>query len=361
MGKRKVLILELGGIGDVVMSLPAIEAVLNSHGNGNVDILTVPRTKAIIESLKTKGFENFSVISTDALDKGNITNWLQLIKKLRSERYDTVIDLSAVETFKAALKRWLFLKSTGAEKTFGRNTDGRGWGFTKKTEESLTSNEHEVERKIKVVELLGLKADRTAFDLVINNNERKEVDNMLSEWLNDKRLIAGINPGAYRPSRMWPAERFKDIMGWLIENLSASIVVIGGDREGSIVEDIVRSLPEDRIKTVIGIPIMKLAAVIEKTNIFITNDTGPMHIAAALNIPTIALFGQTNLHRYHPYMDNSRYIAIKKDHALCPCFSFKHPMEECRRYDCAAKNCMDAITVDEVKEAVIQLEDRCLR
>jgi ADP-heptose:LPS heptosyltransferase len=79
-----------------------------------------------------------------------------------------------------------------------------------------------------------------------------------------------------------------------------------------------------------------------------------MHITAA-DVPIIAIFGQTNLKRYHPYMDDSRFVAIKKDHSVCPYFSFEHPRQECRRYDCNGNNCMDAITVNEVKEAVKKL------
>jgi ADP-heptose:LPS heptosyltransferase len=142
---------------------------------------------------------------------------------------------------------------------------------------------------------------------------------------------------------------------WLIEEMSAHVVITGGDKEKAVVESIAESLPGDRVKTVTGVSIMKFGAVIERMNIFMTNDTGPMHVAAAVGVPTVALFGQTNLYRYHPYMDDSMYITIKKECSICPCSSFEHPMEECRKHDCDDKQCMDSITMDEVIEAAEKL------
>lgn len=355
MAEQKILILEFGGIGDTAMSIPAVRAVLNSYRDTHITVLTVPRTRAIIESLKAECPGNLDVISTDAMDTNGVKGWSSLIKKMRREGYDIAIDLSAIETFKAAVKRWLFFKSLGVTITFGRNTNGRGWGFSKKADDVLTSCEHEVLRKIKVVELLGLKAEKTAPCLTVPDSDKEYADDMLSEWTVGGGLIVGINPGAFRPSRMWPAERFKDIARWLIQEMSAHIVITGGDKEKAVIQGIAESLPGNRVKKVTGVSIMKLGAVIEKMNIFMTNDTGPMHIAAAVGVPIVALFGQTNLCRYHPYMDDSMYITIKKDYGLCPFYSFEHPMQECRRHDCEDRKCMDAITLDEVKKAAEKL------
>lgn len=352
MAERKILILELGGIGDTAMAIPAIRAVLNHYRNGKITVLTVPRTGAIIESLQADGYSNLDVISTDVLDNGGWPGWSALIRKIRHEKYDIAIDLSAVETLRAAVKRWLFFKSLGIAESYGRNTNGRGWTFSKKTDDDLTSREHEVLRKIHVVELLGLKADRTAPLLTVPERDKEYAGSILAGWTVGAGLLAGINPGAFRPSRMWPSERFKDIARWLIEKMDAHVVITGGAKEKTVVEDIAASLPPDRVRTVTDLSIMQFAAVISSMDLFMTNDTGPMHIAAAVGVPVVALFGQTNLYRYHPYMDDSLYTALKKDYSICPCLTFDHPMKECRRHDCNEKICMDSITVEEVKIAV---------
>jgi heptosyltransferase-2 len=353
MADQKILILELGGIGDTAMSIPAVRAVLNTHRNAHITVLTVPRTRAIIESLKAEGTGNLDVMSTDVMEKGEANGWGSLIKKMRSERYDIAIDLSAVETFKAAVKRWLFFKALAVTKTFGRNTNGRGWGFSKKSDDVLTSDEHEVLRKINVVELLGIKAESSAPCLTVSERDKEYADGILAEWTGG--LIVGINPSAFRPSRTWSAGRFKEVARWLIEDMSAHVVITGGDKEKAVVESIAESLPDDQVKTVTGVSIMKFGAVIERMNIFITNDTGPMHIAAAVGVPIVALFGQTNLYRYHPYINDSQYSTIKKECSICPCTSFEDPMQECRKHDCEQKACMDSITLEEVKEAVEKL------
>ena len=354
MAEQKILILELGGIGDTAMSIPAVKAVLTGYRNAQITVLTVPRTVSIIESLWAEGFRNLNVVSTDAMEKSRVNGWSSLIKKMRREGYDIAIDLSAVETLKAAVKRWLFFKALGVTKTIGRNTNGRGWAFSQKADDVLTSDEHEVLRKIKVVELLGLKAGRSAPCLTVPDRDKEYADAILAEWTG-RGPIVGINPGAFRPSRMWPAERFKDIASWMIQEMSAYVVITGGTREKAVVESIASSLQDDRVKTVTGVSIMQFGAIIRRLNIFITNDTGPMHIAAAVGSPIVALFGQTNLDRYHPYMDDSMYVTIKKDISLCPSCSFGHPMQECRRHDCEDRQCMNSITLDEVKEAAEKL------
>ncbi len=285
------------------------------------------------------------------MDKNRSDSWNSLIKKMRSGKYDIAIDLSAVETYKAALKRWMFFRLLGVPQTFGRNTNGRGWGFSKRAEDILTSEEHEVIRKLKVTELLGLTGDVDAAVLTVPEAETEYAEEMFADWLNSKELIIGINPGAFRPSRMLPEERFKQLAEWFIDNLSANIVLTGGDKEKAVVDRIAASLPGDRVKTVTGISIMKLAAVMKRMNLLITNDTGPMHIAAAVGAPIVAIFGQTNLCRYHPYLDDLDYIAIKKEVTLCPYYSFDHPMQECRRHYCEDNRCMNTITLDEVREA----------
>jgi heptosyltransferase-2 len=355
MAEQKILILELGGIGDTAMAIPAIRAVLNHYRNGKITVLTVPRTRAIIESLKSEGHANLDVISTNALDNGGVSGWSSLMREIRHEKYDIAIDLSAVETFRAAVKRWLFFKSLGIADSCGRNTNGRGWAFLKKADDDLTSREHEVLRKIHVVELLGLKADRTAPLLTVPDRDKEYAGSIISGLTAGAGLLAGINPGAFRPSRMWPSERFKDIARWLIEEMDAHVVITGGAKEKTVVEDIAAFLPPDRVRTVTDLSIMQFAAVISSMDLFLTNDTGPMHIAAAVGIPVVALFGQTNLYRYHPYMDDSLYTALKQDCSICPCLTFDHPMKECRRHNCNEKICMDSITVEEVKAAVEHL------
>ena len=354
-GRPGILILELGGIGDVVMSLPAIEAVLTGCGDRPATILTVPRTKPIVESLRRKGFSNFEAVTTDALEGGGPDGWLRLCRALRKRRFDIVIDLSAVETNKAAVKRYLFLKMLGAKKTVGRDTDGRGHAFMEKAADTLTSSEHEVERKIKVASLLGLRYGQAVPKLVTGRDEKEKAYSFLSRRANGGGLLAGMNPGAYRQSRMWPEESFAEILEWLVHDMSAYVVLTGGRGEKGIVESLARSISHDKVMTIVDIPLMEFAALIERLDLFITNDTGPMHIAAALDVPTVALFGQTNLRRYHPCMDDSRYVAIKKDHTLCRRLSFRHPMQECRRFTCEGKECMTSIAVAEVKEAIMKL------
>lgn len=356
---KKILILELGGIGDAVMSLPAIEAVLNHFKNTNVDILTVSRTKPVIENLKRMGFDNFHIFTTDVLEKGGLSNWLGLIKNLRKQRYDIIIDLSAVETFKAGIKRWLFIKLIGAKETIGRDTDGRGWAFAKKVKEELTSNEHEVERKINTARLAGADIKEYIPNIEVEGSEGcGGLDDFLKS---NGKIILGINVGAYRPSRRWPIDKVIVLAKDLLQEKRFKIVFLGGEREKEILQQIEDSLIDCKlyIRIAVNLSFANLINLLKHFSVFITNDTGLMHIAAALNVPMVITFDQNNVCRYRPYMDEKRYIIIKKHASVCPYYKFKNDMQECRRYSCDMQECMELITVDEVKEAVRGLLSRC--
>ncbi|MFQ5900903.1 MAG: glycosyltransferase family 9 protein, partial [Thermodesulfobacteriota bacterium] len=351
MKKQKILILELGGIGDVVMALPALKGLVDLYRDDDLKILTVERTLPIVEQIEYTHPTGFNVESVDVLRKGGFLSWLGLIRRLKREGYDTVIDLSAIERYLAGVRRYLFLKLLSVNEAIGRNTDGLGWAYTRSIDETLTSSEHEVERKLRVAELLGIKIGDKRPEMIIKDEEREWAEYLLKD-LPEKGLVIGMNPGAYRPSRMWSVEKFKEIAQWLVEELSASLLIMGGEKEKGLIENISMGLPEEKVVQCVGLAIPRLAAVMDRVSLLVTNDTGSMHVAAAVNTPIIALFGQTNFGRYHPYMDEERYVAIKKDCTVCPHTSFRNPMEECRRYSCNSQECMQFISVEEVKSAV---------
>lgn len=352
MTGQRMLVLELGGIGDVVMAIPALEAILNHYKDVYIKILCVHRTLPIIEYLRNRVNNPFSIESVEI--GGGLTNWLNLVRRLRNEQYDTVIDLSAIETFRAAIKRYVFLESLGAHELIGRNTDGRGWGFTKKTSDALFSSEHEVERKLNVAKLSGADVKEHTPKIEIYESNEKILNNFLEKG---DTPIVGISIGTYKPSKRWPVDKVITLSRDLLKEMTLKIVFLGGEREKGILELISNSFSDRQssIGIAMNLPFKSLVGSLKRLSLLITNDTALMHIGAALNIPMVITFDQTNIYRYHPYMGKERYILIKKDTNVCPYFRFKHEMEECPRYSCDTQECMSLITVEEVKEAVQKL------
>jgi heptosyltransferase-2 len=152
--------------------------------------------------------------------------------------------------------------------------------------------------------------------------------------------IIGIFPGAsYGPAKMWGAEKFRMLAEKIVKTGKAKILVFGGNKEKELGE-IIQNKTDGIINLCGKTTARELMALIKKCNVFITNDTGPMHIASALNVPVIAIFGPTNPDRTSPLGSSA---IIKKEVKCAPC---KYRI-------CPLKNhkCMESISVEEVFEA----------
>jgi heptosyltransferase-2 len=166
-------------------------------------------------------------------------------------------------------------------------------------------------------------------------------DYLIKQGIKNKDCVVAIHPGAKRPSRRWPISRFIEISRWI--NKDNKVLITGGTDEVDLAQQISSATP-GVISTSGALTLMQMAALLERCDLFVTNDTGIMHMAFALKAPTIALFGPGDVKRWIP-PETER---IKFIH---------HPLDcsPCYRWDCEDLSCMKAITVAEVKEAVLKL------
>jgi lipopolysaccharide heptosyltransferase II len=156
--------------------------------------------------------------------------------------------------------------------------------------------------------------------------------------------IIGINPGAaYGSAKCWLPDRFKALTRRLLQNEDLYIVYFGNGATASLVDEICRGMPPRVINTSGLTTIREMMALIQICSVFVTNDSGPMHIAAALQVPLVALFGSTNPTKTGPYKWGT---VICKQVSCAPCYLRTCPIDF---------RCMKAIEVDEVYQKVIEL------
>ena len=166
---------------------------------------------------------------------------------------------------------------------------------------------------------------------------------LLSGWNPDQgNLLIGINPGAaYGSAKCWPVERFTALSQKLMENPAIKLVFFGDPAGEPLVHTICKSLPLDRAINLAGkTTLRELMALIQACSLFLTNDSGPMHIASALQVPLIALFGSTNPTATGPYGGG---VVLYKQAACSPCYRRECPIDF---------RCMTAIGVEEVYAAI---------
>jgi heptosyltransferase-2 len=306
----KILIELPTWLGDGVMTTPAIENLLHHYGEAEVCIVG---SFISVEALKN----NPKVIKTYVLDK----NFLNTFKVLQSlEEFD--VFFSFRNSFRARLMK-LFIKSK-VKYQFNKNIYLEG---------------HQVEKYNNFINE-SLKINSIPNSLKLNAKYQKKE--------RTKKLL-GLNPGAsYGSAKRWHPKKFSEVAIEL--STRYDIIIFGGVREKEVAKDIEQYLIEMGVNNYQNLAsittINELISQIANLDLLITGDSGPMHLAAALKIPTVAIFGPTNHHETSQWM-NKKSIIVKKNLECQPCMKRTCPLKH--------HNCMRLIESSEVLEAVNRL------
>jgi ADP-heptose:LPS heptosyltransferase len=192
-------------------------------------------------------------------------------------------------------------------------------GFFLRRKTKLESNIHEVERYLNVIRLLGIEPSDISLEFWINDEDRAYVNALLRELgVSEKTPLVGINPFTTWRSKSWDLEKFANLIGHISDELQLQMIVTG-PKDGVDAGMKLEKLTKVRFFNAIGrTDIFQLGALIEKCWLYISPDSAPMHIAAAVKTPTIALFGATSPLRHAPY--GKDHIVIEKELSCRPCY-----------------------------------------
>ncbi|RJQ19009.1 MAG: lipopolysaccharide heptosyltransferase II [Nitrospiraceae bacterium] len=336
-------------IGDAVLATPAIRAIRRAYPDARLSLLVKPWVSDIF-----KGNPDVDeIILYDERFKG-IAGKLKLARELRKKRFDAAILLQ--NAFDAALIAWL----AGIPERIGYDRDLRGFFLTKAipvTKEILS--QHQVYYYLDLLKSTGIEAKEAHPYIFLTEDERQWAKNIVrangpsplpqSPYPNP-RLLVGINPGAtYGSAKRWMPERFAEVIRRTIDELNGNVIIFGSAAERGIADEIIGKLgtfdPEHgtNILNMAGkTTLRELAALIAECDAFITNDSGPMHMASALFVPVVAIFGSTNKTATGPFGEGHKIIT--KDLPCSPCMERECPEKHL--------DCMSAITSDEVFDAL---------
>ncbi len=215
-----------------------------------------------------------------------------------------------------------------------------------------------VERDLDTVRALGIVVpDGVMPELFLKEEEKSLAREELKAW-GLKRPVLGVALGASRPTKIWPLHRFAEVAQKWVSDTGGSVLVISGPKEEGLVEEFYRSIPNTpearaQIQVMPACNVRVLAARISQLNSLVGNDSGPRHLAAALNVPTVTLFGPEHPLEWHPYPQNRHpRLFIEPLH----CRSNHEPGSPpwCGLNECLveAHQCMNRITADSVSEQV---------
>jgi len=321
---QNILVSRLKFMGDVILTLPLVQNLRVEYPEAKIYYLTARPYDQLL-------FNHADIDEVLSFDLNNPVNQSKIISKLLRKKFDISIDLFGNP--RTALLSFL----TGAKIRIGGDFRGRRVLYTHRINNSgmkLSS----IEFHLNYLRPLGIEPNHAMPGLFVTDQEEAWAEKyILSMGYNMEKPIIGIHAGATWPAKMWPAGRFAELAKMLKHELGAEIFFTAGPEDLDYVKKIISdySIP---VKIPEVLSIRKLMAVIKQFSLFISNDCGPMHVAPALNIPTIGIFGPGEPEIWFPYQRGNGHRFI---HKTLQC-------SRCGRDFCDDLKCMNAISVQDV-------------
>jgi lipopolysaccharide heptosyltransferase I len=322
---NKILIIKPSAWGDVVHSLPFLAALKRRYPAAEIHWVIAKGLHSFLEGHPL--IDKLWIMDKDGWKKlGNFRQILPEINDFRrglnKEHFDISIDLSGL------LRSGLITWAAGARYKLGfsDSNEGSPFFYTHKIEGGKQI--HAIDRYLKLGQLLDCDISSIEYPFP----PLPKIETILTA-LPDKFCI--MAPSAGKAANRWPAERF----GQLASQLNLPTLVIASAADSQIAEEVVAASNSKAINLAGKTNLKELVALIRKSSYFICNDTGPMHIAAALKIPVFALFGPANPTRTGPY--GSNHTIIQEQLPCSPCYAHK----PCTKYNW---RCMNDLTTDRV-------------
>ena len=327
----KIIVRAPNWIGDSVLALPAIQSLSQNIPESQVWVAAKEWVQGIFVS------HDFIKGTIPLPDADSFKHLKESANKIKT--YDFDAGVLFTNSFASALHFYL----AKIPERWGYSRDGRGFLLTRRiSARKLKNSCHQADYYTKLISRLGYEAAPPTLFLPLTQEEKKEArERLLSLGVDLKRPLIIINPGAsYGPAKRWPAERFAELGSLLQDQNKATVLITGSRNEEEVAESISSLMTKIPINLTGQTPLRTLAALISQSNLFITNDSGPMHMANALKTPVIVVFGPTDPSVSGPYQEPA--LVIKKDVPCWPCSYRDCPFDH---------RCMRNISAEEVYKA----------
>ncbi len=341
-GTKRILIRGTNWVGDAIMSIPAMREIRHLFPDAHISLLVRPWVKDVYSAVEF-------VDEILEYDKNGIhQGWLgfqRLTSNLRQGRFDLAIILQ--NAFEAALIAWL----AGIPQRVGYARDFRSIFLTHACRiDPEVRKVHQAYYYLGIlsgVDLLQprlwLQSDHSLpISIGIRETDRQSARQILQSYgIQEGEILVGINPGAsYGGAKRWFSERYATVADALAEQNGARIVIFGSQNEHEVAEQVAAGMKHSPIVLAGRTTLGQLMALLKECRLLITNDSGPMHLAAALDVPQLAIFGSTSEVATGPLSNKAEVIKHPAD--CSPCFLRECPSDF---------RCMDRISIEQVLTA----------
>ncbi len=323
----RILVVDLAYIGDLLMSTPALRNLRRAFPQASIDILVAAVGRPMIERN-----DSIDRVITTQIKSGGLAALRREAKWVAEEGYDLAV------CFHRGHGSLLMLKMAGVPKRIGFTNEGRGLLLTAGIPFQL--RRHRAWNHLRLLEkCLGIDIDyKTPTELKVDPEATASMDAKLAGQADGRRLV-GINPNAAWPTKRWLPGRFAEV-GDAIAEMGFLPVLIGSQKEKSISSAVKAAMKTGALDLTGETTLEELAALLERCEVLVTNDSGPMHMAHALGVPVVSIFGPTDPKRCGPWQGAIKPIQVDID-----CI-------RCYRKSCWHLSCMRGVNSKSVIEAV---------
>ncbi len=331
---RRILLIKPSSLGDIVHAMPTLAALRERFPHAEVTWLVKRQWAPLVEVIA-------GVDRVCAVDRG-LSGWLGRVPELRAAGFDLVVDLQGL--FRSGAMAGL----TGCVRRvgFANAREGSPFFYTQRVVAPATSM-HAVDRYLLVAEALG--ATRPAmprFEFMDRPEDRQAIDRVLAgAGIDGASPWVAMNVSARWETKRWPPQHFAETADRLAERYGLRVVLMGGPAERPESLAVAGRMRTKAVDLTGQTPVGLLPGLLRRASLLLTNDSGPMHIAAAVKTPVVALFGPTDPVKTGPY--GQGHVVLS--HAV--------ECRPCMRRDCTravALECLTAVQPEQVVQAVVQ-------
>jgi lipopolysaccharide heptosyltransferase II len=328
------------GIGNLVLLIPMLKVLKKKLPNANISVLL--GSKVAVELFSEQLFLD-EMITFDA-KKTNLFGGIQFFfRKIRPEKFDLSIFTYLGDYFYFSI--WPFIAEIPYRiGTYRRDQEYFPTNFVNTWATRMENKKHETQQYLDLLRFLGLRPKETTPELLVSKIESDFVDRyLIGRGIDHNNLILGVHPGSGHiwSWKRWPLDRFVAVANRFSNIYNAKTIFFIGPDE----KDIKKALfnINNRHTVIEHLSLKRVIAIIKRCNIFLSNDSGLMHIAAAMKVPVVAIFGPTLYERNRPYGDNN--VFLRKNLPCSPCYKFQE-------IQCEERKCLNTITSEEVFQAL---------
>lgn len=340
---HRILVVKVWAVGEVIMATPAFCALRELAPDARITMLTGRAAYPVVEL--SPRFDEVLAADEAVFLKPKPAELLSLAKELRRERYDLIVSLHHAWQF------GIFAALTGARYRVGFDRAGEGFAYTARVVQK--PGRHQVEEYFGLAKALGAGGEPGPLEVFTDERDERYADETTERLKETEKPVAlvapggGVNPKTKMPEKRWPTERYASLAEMLAPDFTVALVGGPGDEEaGAAVAGKLKAGVSNLISRT---TFRELYALLSRANLFVGNDSAPMHLAAAAGTPTVAVFGPTDPTLNGPWSDRAK--AVTRDTDCAPCYRDGYFPE------CDDRRCLENVSAAEVYAAVTEFLD----